>query len=70
MLKGRYADALCHYNHADVLCPDSVSCRGNRAATLIGLGRLIDALRECEEAIQLDLLSGSAHNHIANLYLR
>jgi tetratricopeptide (TPR) repeat protein len=68
--KGRYADALRHYDRAVALCPDSASCRSNRAAALIGLGRLADALRECEEAIQLDLASGSAHNRIANLYLR
>jgi hypothetical protein len=68
--KGRYADALRHYDRAVALCPDSASCRGNRAAALIGLGRLADAHRECEEAIQLDLASGSAHNRIAKLYLR
>lgn len=68
--KGRYADALRHYDRAVALCPDSASCRGNRAAALIGLGRLADALRECEEAIRLDLASGSAHGRIANLYLR
>ncbi|GJM93907.1 hypothetical protein PR202_ga10502 [Eleusine coracana subsp. coracana] len=59
--KGRYGDALRHYDRAVVLCPDSASCRGNRAAALIGLGRLADALRECEEAIRLDQASGSAH---------
>lgn len=68
--KGRYADALRHYDRAVALCPDSASCRGNRAAALIGLGRLADAHRECEEAIRLDLASGSAHGRIANLYLR
>jgi tetratricopeptide (TPR) repeat protein len=68
--KGRYADALRHYDRAVELCPDSASCRGNRAAALIGLGRLADALRECEEAIRLDLASGSAHGRIANLCLR
>ncbi|KAK3164780.1 hypothetical protein QOZ80_1AG0024580 [Eleusine coracana subsp. coracana] len=68
--KGRYADALRHYDRAVVLCPDSASCRGNRAAALIGLGRLADALRECEEAIRLDQASGSAHGRIANLCLR
>ncbi|KAL6848859.1 hypothetical protein ACP4OV_021442 [Aristida adscensionis] len=68
--KGRYGEALRHYERAVALCPDSAACRGNRAAALIGLGRLADALRECEEAVRLDPTSGRAHGRLAGLCLR
>ncbi|KAM0860152.1 hypothetical protein ACQ4PT_046733 [Festuca glaucescens] len=68
--KGRYGDALRHYDRALALCPDSAACRGNRAAALAGLGRLAEALRECEEAVQLDPASGRAHGRLAALCLR
>lgn len=68
--KGKYAEALRHYEHAVALCPESAACRGNRAAALIGLGRLADALRECEEAVRLDPVSGRAHSRVAGVCLR
>ncbi|KAM0826546.1 hypothetical protein ACQ4PT_068811 [Festuca glaucescens] len=68
--KGRYGDALRHYDRALALCPDSAACRGNRAAALAGLGRLAEALRECEEAVRLDPASGRAHGRLAALCLR
>jgi DnaJ family protein C protein 7 len=68
--KGKYAEALRYYERAVSLCPDSAACRGNRAAALIGLGRLADALRECEEAVRLDPASGRAHSRLAGVCLR
>ncbi|WVZ99766.1 hypothetical protein U9M48_045020 [Paspalum notatum var. saurae] len=68
--KGRYADALRHYDHAVALCPDSAACRGNRAAALIGLGRLAEAFRDCEQAVGLDPTSARAHGRLAGLCLR
>lgn len=68
--KGRYGEALRHYDRALALCPDSAACRGNRAAALAGLGRLADALRDCEEAVRLDPASGRAHCRLAALCLR
>ncbi|XP_062180578.1 TPR repeat-containing thioredoxin TTL1-like [Phragmites australis] len=68
--KGRYGEALRHYDRAVALCPDSAACRGNRAAALIGLGRLAEALRECEEAVRLDQASARAHGRLAGLCLR
>ncbi|KAL6618688.1 hypothetical protein ACP70R_033827 [Stipagrostis hirtigluma subsp. patula] len=68
--KGRFAEALRHYDRAVALCPDSAACRGNRAAALIGLGRLAEALRECEEAVRLDPASGRAHGRLAGVCLR
>ncbi|KAG8086555.1 hypothetical protein GUJ93_ZPchr0010g9497 [Zizania palustris] len=68
--KGHYREALRHYDQAVMLCPDSSACRSNRAAALIGLGRLAEALRECEEAIRRDPASGRAHARLAALCLR
>ncbi|XP_040380182.1 TPR repeat-containing thioredoxin TTL1-like [Oryza brachyantha] len=68
--KGHYGEALRHYDQAVALCPDSAACRSNRAAALIGLGRLAEALRECEEAIRRDPASGRAHSRLAALCLR
>ncbi|CAN6345670.1 unnamed protein product [Urochloa humidicola] len=68
--KGRYGEALRHYDRAVALCPDSAACRGNRAAALIGLGRLAEAFRECEEAVRLDPASGRAHGRLGGLCLR
>ncbi|KAL5232019.1 hypothetical protein ABZP36_030795 [Zizania latifolia] len=68
--KGQYSEALRHYDQAVTLCPDSAACRSNRAAALIGLGRLAEALRECEEAIRRDPASGRAHARLAALCLR
>ncbi|XP_040376037.1 TPR repeat-containing thioredoxin TTL1-like [Oryza brachyantha] len=68
--KGKYAEALRHYDRAVVLCPESAACRGNRASALIGLGRLADALRDCEEAVRLDPANGRAHSRLAGLCLR
>ncbi|KAJ1264310.1 hypothetical protein BS78_09G253900 [Paspalum vaginatum] len=68
--KGRYADALCHYDRAVALCPDSAACRANRAAALIGLGRYADAFRDCEQAVGLDPTSARAHGRLAGLCLR
>ncbi|AQK96626.1 Electron transporter [Zea mays] len=64
------SEALRHYERAVALCPESAACRGNRAAALIGLGRLADALHECEEAVRLDPVSGRAHSRVAGVCLR
>ncbi|CAL5096513.1 unnamed protein product [Urochloa decumbens] len=68
--KGRYGEALRHYDRAVALCPESAACRGNRAAALIGLGRLAEAFRECEEAVRLDPASGRAHGRLGSICLR
>ncbi|KAG8069147.1 hypothetical protein GUJ93_ZPchr0005g15009 [Zizania palustris] len=68
--KGHYGEALRHYDQAVMLCPDSVACRSNRAAALTELGRLAEALRECEEATRRDPVNGRAHARLAALCLR
>lgn len=68
--KGNFAEALCLYDRAIALSPASAAYRSNRAAALTGLGRLGEAVRECEEAVRLDPDYGRAHQRLATLFLR
>lgn len=68
--KGHFADALSLYDRAIALSPASAAYRSNRAAALTGLGRLAEAVRECEEAVRLDPNYGRAHQRLASLFLR
>ncbi|CAM8997690.1 unnamed protein product [Rhodiola kirilowii] len=52
--RGSFVDALRLYDRAITLSPGNASYRSNRAAALSGLGRLGEAVRECEEAVKLD----------------
>ncbi|KAF2929656.1 TPR repeat-containing thioredoxin TTL1 [Oryza sativa Japonica Group] len=67
---GCFEEALRLYDRALALCPDSAACRANRAAALIGLTRLGEAVEECEEAIRLDPSYGRAHQRLASLQIR
>uniref|UniRef100_A0A0A9CWH3 Uncharacterized protein n=1 Tax=Arundo donax TaxID=35708 RepID=A0A0A9CWH3_ARUDO len=51
------------------MCPDNAACRGNRAAALIGLRRLGEAAKECEEALRIDPSYGRAHHRLASLHI-
>lgn len=68
--KGHFADALSLYDRAIALSPASASYRSNRAAALTGLGRLGEAVRECEEAVRLDPNYIRAHHRLASLFIR
>ncbi|XP_058095621.1 TPR repeat-containing thioredoxin TTL1-like isoform X2 [Magnolia sinica] len=68
--RGHFAEALCLYDRAIAISPDNAACRSNRAAALIALGRLAEAVRECEEAVRLDPGYGRAHQRLASLHLR
>ncbi|GLT61123.1 hypothetical protein SLA2020_338500 [Shorea laevis] len=50
--------------------PENAAYRSNRAAALTALGRLGEAVRECEEAVRLEPDYGRAHQRLASLYLR
>ncbi|XP_043689494.1 TPR repeat-containing thioredoxin TTL1-like isoform X2 [Telopea speciosissima] len=67
---GNFLEALYLYDRAIVISPDNAACRSNRAAALTGLGRLAEAVRECEEAVRLDPTYGRAHQRLASLHLR
>ncbi|KAL5716073.1 hypothetical protein ACHQM5_017810 [Ranunculus cassubicifolius] len=68
--KGDFSKALCLYDRAIALSPDNAAYRSNRAAALTGLGRLVEAISECEEAVRLDPAYGRAHQRLASLHLR
>lgn len=68
--KEQFAEALRFYDRAVETCPSNAACRNNRAAALSGLGRLQEAVKECEEAIRLDPAYGKAHYRLSGLYLR
>ncbi|XP_027353692.1 TPR repeat-containing thioredoxin TTL1-like [Abrus precatorius] len=68
--RGHFAEALCLYDRAIALSPGNAAYRSNRAAALIGLGRLPEAVRACEEAVELDRTYGRAHQRLATLFLR
>ncbi|KAL1350048.1 hypothetical protein HN51_026504 [Arachis hypogaea] len=68
--RGHFAEALGLYDRAIALSPASAAYRSNRAAALTGLGRLGEAVRECEEAVRLDPNYGRAHHRLASLFLR
>ncbi|KAK8966056.1 TPR repeat-containing thioredoxin TTL1 [Platanthera guangdongensis] len=67
---GRYAEAVSLYDRAILIDSDKASYWSNKAAALIGLGRLLEALQECKEAIKIDPYYFRAHHRLATLYLR
>ncbi|KAG6505071.1 TPR repeat-containing thioredoxin TTL1-like [Zingiber officinale] len=68
--KGLYADALALYDKAIATFPKNAACRSNRAAALVGLGRVGEAARECEEAVRLDPTNVRAQHRLASIYIR
>ncbi|XP_044478468.1 TPR repeat-containing thioredoxin TTL1-like [Mangifera indica] len=68
--KGRFADALALYDSAIALNSNNATYRSNRSAALIGLGRLMEALVECKEAIRIDPSYCRAQHRLATIYLR
>ncbi|XP_077228242.1 TPR repeat-containing thioredoxin TTL1-like [Tasmannia lanceolata] len=68
--RGNFVEALCLYDRAIAISPCNAACRSNRAAALIGLGRLPEAVRECEEAVRFDPTFGRAHQRLASLHIR
>ncbi|KAL0903942.1 hypothetical protein M5K25_026006 [Dendrobium thyrsiflorum] len=68
--RGRFEEALRLYDRAIVICPESAACRSNRAAALIGLGRLGEALKSCDEAVKLEPSFVRAHHRLASLHIR
>lgn len=67
---GRFEEALALYDAAISIDPDKASYRSNKSAALTALGRLLEAVFECREAIQIDPHYHRAHSRLASLYLR
>ncbi|KAL7250705.1 hypothetical protein ACSBR1_012679 [Camellia fascicularis] len=68
--RGHFSESLSLYDRAIVMSPENAAYRSNRAAALTMLGRLGEAVRECEEAVRLDPGYLRAHQRLASLYLR
>ncbi|KAG6393812.1 hypothetical protein SASPL_144386 [Salvia splendens] len=67
--KGNFSEALSLYDKAIALSPGNAAYHFNRAAALMGLQRLVEAARECEEAIGLDPGYVRAHHRLGSLLL-
>lgn len=68
--KGNFVEALKLYDKAISMSPENAAYRSNRAATLTALGRLTEAVSDCEEAVRLDPGYNRAHQRLASLYFR
>ncbi|KAG4934793.1 hypothetical protein JHK85_049712 [Glycine max] len=67
---GRFAEALALYDAAIAIDPNKASYRSNRSAALTALGRLLEAVFECREAIRIESHYQRAHHRLGNLHLR
>ncbi|XP_039005107.1 inactive TPR repeat-containing thioredoxin TTL3-like [Hibiscus syriacus] len=67
---GNFAEALALYDAAIAIDPNKAAYRSNKSAALAALGRLVEAVFECSEAISTDPHYHRAHHRLANLYLR
>ncbi|KAM7261665.1 hypothetical protein ACFE04_020742 [Oxalis oulophora] len=67
---GNFAEALSLYEAAIAIDPKKASYRSNKSAALTALGRLLEAVFECREAIQIDPRYHRAHHRLANLHIR
>ncbi|XP_009383195.2 inactive TPR repeat-containing thioredoxin TTL3-like [Musa acuminata AAA Group] len=67
---GRFAEALALYDRAIDMDPGKASYYSNKAAALTAMGRLLEAVVECKEAIRLDPAYHRAHHRLATLHLR
>ncbi|KAF5737980.1 putative Tetratricopeptide repeat protein [Tripterygium wilfordii] len=67
---GNFAEALALYDAAISIDPNKASYRSNKSAALTALGRILEAVFECREAIRIDPRYHRAHHRLANLYLR
>ncbi|KAF8405999.1 hypothetical protein HHK36_008079 [Tetracentron sinense] len=67
---GRFAEALALYDRAISVDPNKASYRSNKSAALTALGRLLEAVFECREAIRIEPSYHRAHHRLATLYLR
>ncbi|KAJ8769604.1 hypothetical protein K2173_005207 [Erythroxylum novogranatense] len=67
---GNFAEALAFYDAAIALDPNKASYRSNKSAALTALGKLLEAVFECREAIRIEPRYQRSHQRLANLYLR
>ncbi|XP_006360076.1 TPR repeat-containing thioredoxin TTL1-like [Solanum tuberosum] len=67
--KGNFLEALYFYDKAIAISPGDGRLHCNRAAALMGLKRITEAVKECEEAIRLAPTYVRAHQRLGSLLL-
>ncbi|XP_074332521.1 inactive TPR repeat-containing thioredoxin TTL3-like [Apium graveolens] len=67
---GNFEEALALYDAAIAIDPKKASYRSNKSAALTALGKLLEAVFECREAIKIEPQYQRAHNRLATLNLR
>ncbi|PSS05653.1 TPR repeat-containing thioredoxin like [Actinidia chinensis var. chinensis] len=60
--RGNYGEALLLYERAIAISPENAAYKSNRAAALTVVGRLGEAVRECEEAVRLGQVENARHH--------
>ncbi|XP_050378024.1 TPR repeat-containing thioredoxin TTL1 isoform X2 [Argentina anserina] len=68
--ENRFEEALALYDRAIALDSTKAAYHSNKSAALICLGRLIEAVFECKEAIHIEPSYYKAHYRLATAYLR
>ncbi|KAK9742590.1 hypothetical protein RND81_03G184100 [Saponaria officinalis] len=68
--QGKYEEALRLYDKAIALDSKMAAYRSNKSAALSALGRVLDAVVECKEAVRIDPLYERAHHRLGTLYFR
>ncbi|XP_074280153.1 TPR repeat-containing thioredoxin TTL1-like [Silene latifolia] len=68
--QGRYEEALMLYNQAIALDSNMAAYWSNKSAALTALGRLLEAVVACKEAVKIDPLYPRAQHRLATLYFR
>ncbi|XP_062217569.1 inactive TPR repeat-containing thioredoxin TTL3-like [Phragmites australis] len=68
--QGHYAEAVALYDQAIMMDARRPAYWSNKAAALAALGRLIEAVSDCKEAVGIDPSYDRAHHRLGGLYLR
>ncbi|XP_062220964.1 TPR repeat-containing thioredoxin TTL4-like [Phragmites australis] len=68
--QGHYAEAVALYDQAIMMDARRPAYWSNKAAALAALGRLIEAVGDCKEAVRIDPSYDRAHHRLGGLYLR
>jgi DnaJ family protein C protein 7 len=68
--QGHYTEAVALYDQAIIMDARRPAYWSNKAAALAALGRLIEAVGDCKEAVRIDPSYDRAHHRFGGLYLR
>ncbi|KAH9626477.1 hypothetical protein KSS87_006437 [Heliosperma pusillum] len=68
--EGKYEEALTLYDQLIAIDSEMAVYRSDKSAALTALGRLLEAVVECKEAVRIDPFFRGAHYRLATLYFR